>query len=64
HDLSKEGTGLGLPLAKRLMEMHGGWLMLDSDPGRGTTVSVGFPPIRCRPEPAVEPRAVLEAAAG
>ena len=40
------GTGLGLPLAKRLVELHGGTLTLDSVPGRGTTVSFSLPPER------------------
>ena len=38
-----EGTGLGLPLAKRLAELHGGSLVIDSEKGRGTTVSVTIP---------------------
>ena len=38
-----EGTGLGLPLIKRLMELHGGWLRIDSVLGSGTTVSLIFP---------------------
>jgi signal transduction histidine kinase len=37
------GTGLGLPLSKALVEMHGGKLRIDSAPGRGTTVTVSFP---------------------
>jgi signal transduction histidine kinase len=41
-----EGTGLGLPLTKRLMELHGGWLEIDSALGRGTKVSLVFPPDR------------------
>jgi len=45
NHLSNEnrGTGLGLPLAKAMMEMHGGALSIDSLPGRGTTVALTFP---------------------
>ncbi|HEX6979179.1 MAG TPA: ATP-binding protein [Alphaproteobacteria bacterium] len=38
-----EGTGLGLPLAKALVELHGGQLVVESEPGRGTTVSFRLP---------------------
>ncbi len=38
-----EGTGLGLPLTKSLVEMHGGSLDLQSEEGAGTTVTVRFP---------------------
>jgi signal transduction histidine kinase len=38
-----EGTGLGLPLAKSLVELHGGRLSIRSDPGVGTTVSIDLP---------------------
>ncbi|MEQ8166684.1 MAG: ATP-binding protein, partial [Alphaproteobacteria bacterium] len=41
---SHMGTGLGLPLSRRLMELHGGTLQLDSTPGEGTTVTLVFPP--------------------
>ena len=41
-----KGTGLGLPLAKRLIEMHGGTLTIDSVPGQGTTVTVCLPASR------------------
>jgi signal transduction histidine kinase len=37
------GSGLGLPLAKSLVKMHGGYLDLQSKVGVGTTVTVHFP---------------------
>lgn len=40
------GTGLGLPLTKKLTELHGGTLVLSSVPGQGTKVTVWFPPER------------------
>ena len=43
------GTGLGLPLAKRLVELHGGRLTLQSKAGAGTTAVVSLPAERvCR----------------
>ena len=38
-----EGTGLGLPLAKSLVEMHGGYLDLQSEVDVGTTVTMYIP---------------------
>ena len=38
-----EGTGLGLPLARRLTELHGGTLEINSMPGRGTIATVWLP---------------------
>jgi len=38
-----EGTGLGLPLVRRIAEHHGGWVELTSAPGQGTTVTMVFP---------------------
>jgi PAS domain S-box-containing protein len=43
---SRDGVGLGLPLAKSFVELHGGVLQVDSAPGRGTTVMVNLPPWR------------------
>ncbi|MGO8919193.1 MAG: sensor histidine kinase [Stellaceae bacterium] len=38
------GTGLGLPLAKAMIEIHRGILTIESTPGLGTTVTLTFPP--------------------
>jgi len=38
------GTGLGLPVAKRIVEDHGGTIVVHSQPGRGTTVVIHLPP--------------------
>ncbi|MCK5274473.1 MAG: PAS domain-containing sensor histidine kinase, partial [Alphaproteobacteria bacterium] len=41
-----EGTGLGLPLVKKLTELHGGSLELETAPGKGTVASVRLPACR------------------
>jgi signal transduction histidine kinase len=41
-----QGTGLGLPLARRLVELHDGRLLLESRVGIGTTATVMLPPDR------------------
>ncbi len=38
-----QGTGLGLPLARRLAELHGGTLTVESAKGQGTIVTVALP---------------------
>lgn len=42
------GLGVGLPLTKRLIEMHGGVLAIDSKRGEGTRVTLRFPAYRVR----------------
>jgi signal transduction histidine kinase len=43
HGSGHRGAGLGLSIVKSLVELHGGNLTLDSEPGRGTRVTVRFP---------------------
>jgi PAS domain S-box-containing protein len=43
HSRAYEGTGLGLPLSKMLVEEHGGRLTLTSTPGIGTVATVTVP---------------------
>src|SRR5712692_10561603 len=38
-----DGVGLGLPLTKRLIELHDGTIKITSEPGRGTTVDFHLP---------------------
>lgn len=47
-----EGTGLGLPLAKHLVELHGGTLTVESARNVGTTVTITLPPERIAARPA------------
>lgn len=48
----KGGAGIGLSITKRLINLHDGELLVVSEPGKGSTFSLAFPP----PDPAL-PRA-------
>lgn len=44
-----DSFGLGLPLTKRLIELHGGRLLVESGKNRGTAVTLRFPHYRVAP---------------
>jgi signal transduction histidine kinase len=50
EEVRREGSGLGLALSRRLVERHGGTLVVASTPGRGATFVARFPRL---PEPEV-----------
>jgi signal transduction histidine kinase len=54
-----QGTGLGLPLAKSFVELHGGELEIRSAPDEGTEVTLRFPKSRVR---ACPPKAAIKGA--
>lgn len=43
YSTREEGTGLGLPVAQRIVRMHDGEIVVESTPGTGTTVRVVLP---------------------
>src|SRR3546814_447324 len=45
-EIRQQGTGLGLPLAQAFALLHGGALVVESAPGRGTCVTFRLPPER------------------
>jgi signal transduction histidine kinase len=46
YSRAQQGAGLGLPLAKRLVELHGGSFDIESTLGVGTRVMVRMPAAR------------------
>lgn len=59
--MSPSGIGLGLPIVRRLVELHGGKLLIHGEPTKGTTLRVSLP---ASPPPAVPPPNAAEAPLG
>jgi signal transduction histidine kinase len=55
-----EGAGLGLPVSRALMELHGGRLTIQSGRGIGTLINLSFPAERVRPPlPVTQPVSLI-----
>ena len=58
---TQQGTGLGLALTKALVELHGGVLSIESEPGSGTAVSFTLPLRSAEPDWSRRDRETVEA---
>jgi two-component system sensor histidine kinase FlrB len=54
------GTGLGLPIAARILEAHGGSISVDSEPGKGARFILRLPRRRTPAAPPVPRTAAAE----
>ncbi|UCH87622.1 MAG: GAF domain-containing sensor histidine kinase [Dehalococcoidia bacterium] len=49
---NRAGLGLGLPIARALVQLHGGSIWVDSEPGKGSTFSISLPKVVAEDESA------------
>lgn len=50
REMVKDGSGLGLAIVKAIVQTHGGSILIDSQPGRGSTFTVRLPYLRSQTE--------------